>query len=109
MLFNDFNSETLMDSGMACVALVAASMWDPLVLIGLPRELALVDESLLVLLRVVPCPPDWLFVDVMLWIFVDLLKSGSSLLVDPHVVLVKCFLPVFGLLVIESAGSLVGR
>ena len=47
--------------------------------------------------------------DVMLWIFVDLLKSGSSLLVDPHVVLVKCFLPVFGLLVIESAGSLVGR
>ena len=76
MLFNDFHRKSLINSGMACMALVAAPVRGPLVLVGLPRELALVDEALLVLLRVVPCPAYWLFVDVMLRVFEHLLKSG---------------------------------
>ena len=109
VLFDDFDCETLMDSGVARVALVAAPVWGPLVFVGLPWELALVDESLLVLLGVVPCSADWLLVDVVLRVFVDFLQSGRCLLVDLQVILVQCLLPVFCLSVIERAGSLVGR
>ena len=94
MLFNDVDRQSLMDSGVACVALVADPVRGPLALVWLPRELALVDEALLVLFRVVPCSPNWLLVDVMLRVFEHLLQSGCCVFVDPHVALVKGFLPV---------------
>ena len=62
--------ESLMDPGVACLALVATPVWDPLVLVGLPWSLALVDEALLVLLCGMASPPDWFVVNVVLGIFV---------------------------------------
>ena len=40
MCLNDVNCESLMDSGVACLALVATPVWYPLVLVGLPWSLA---------------------------------------------------------------------
>ena len=107
VLLDDLNSETLMDSGVARVALKSAPVRCPLVLVGLPRELALADESFLVLFGVVSCPADWLLMDVVLRVLVYFLQPGCRLFVDHHMVLIKCLLPVFGLSVIERAGSLV--
>ena len=76
--------------------------------VGLPWELALVDEPFLVLLGVMPCSADWLLMDVVLWIFVDLLQSCGSLFVDPKVILVQRLLPVLGLLIIDRGGPFVG-
>ena len=57
-----------MDSGVACLALVATPVWYPLVLVGLPWSLALVDEAFLVLFSGMASPPDWFVVDVVLGI-----------------------------------------
>ena len=100
--FEDLNRESLVHAGVASVALVAAPMRFPLMFVGLPWELALVDEPFLVLLGVMPCSADWLLMDVVLWIFVDLLQSCGSLFVDPQVILIQSLLPVFGLLIVEA-------
>ena len=84
VLLNDLHSETLVDSGVARVALIATPVWCPLVFVGLPRELALVDESLLVLFGAVARTADWLLVNIMLWVLVDFLQPGSRLFVDLH-------------------------
>ena len=97
-----------MHSGVAGVALVPAPVRGPLVLVWLPWELALVDESFFVLLRGVSRSADWFVVDVMLWVFENLLQPGCCLLVDAHVVLVEGFLPVLSLFVVECACSFVG-
>ena len=62
-------------------------------LLWLPRELALVNEPFLVLLSVAPCPAHGLLMDVVLWIFIDLLEPRCSLFVDLEVVLVEGPLP----------------
>ena len=85
---NDFNREGLMRSRVAGLALVATPMGDPLVFVGLPWSLALVDESLLVLLCGVPCSAYRLVVDVVLWISVYLFESGCWLFIDLQVILV---------------------
>ena len=88
MPFNDLHCEPLVYSSVARVALVAASVWFPLVFVGLPGELALPDEPFLVLFGVVPCTSDGLLVEVVLGVLVNLLQACSCLLVDPHMVLV---------------------
>ena len=108
MPLDDLNREPLVHSCVARMALVAASMWFPLVLVGFPGELALADEPFLVLFGAVPCPSDWLLVDVVLGIFVYLLQSCGSLFVDLQVILIQCFLPVFGLSIIDRGGSFIG-
>ena len=108
VLLNDFHRQALMHTGVAGVALVPAPVGGPLVLVGLPWELALVDESFLVLLRVVSRSADGFVMYVMLGVLEDLLQAGSCLLVDAHVVLVEGFLPVLSLFVVECASSFVG-
>ena len=80
---------------MARVTLKPAPVRFPLVLLWLARELALVNEPLLVLLGVVPCSADWFLMDVVLWSFVYLLEPRCRMFVDLEVVLVKCPLPGF--------------
>ena len=84
----DLNREGLMHSSVAGLALVATPMPNPLVLVGLPRSLALVDESLLVLFCGMACTAYRLVVDVVLWIFVDLFESCCCLFVNSQVILV---------------------
>ena len=105
----DLHSKCLMHSGVAGVALVTAPVCLPLVFVGLPWELTLVDEPFLVLLGVVPCSADWLLVDIVLWIFVDLLQSCCGLRVDPKVILVQRLLPVLRMLVIYRGGPFASR
>ena len=88
------NCESLVHPGVAGVALESAPVWLPLVFVGLPWELTLVDEPFLVLLGVVPCLPDWLLMDKVLWVFVDLLQSGCCLFVDSKMILVQRLLPI---------------
>ena len=98
-----------MHSSVARMALVPTSMWFPLVLVRFPGKLALTDEPFLVLFGAVPCPSDWLLVDVVLWTLVlYLLQSSGSLSVDLQVILVQCFLPVFCLSIIDRGGSFIG-
>ena len=54
-----------MYSGVASVTLVAAPVRGPLVLVGLPWELTLVDEPLFVLFGIVPGSPDWFLMYVI--------------------------------------------
>ena len=108
MCLYDFNCESLMDPGVACLALVATPVWYPLVLVGLPWSLALVDEALLVLFCGMASPPDWFVVNEVLGIFVDLLKSGGCLFVDLEVILVQGLLPVLCLSVVEGGCSFIG-
>ena len=108
MLFDYLHCEGLVDSGMASLALVPTPMWNPLVLVGLPWCFALVDEALLVLFGSVPGTARRLFVDVVLWIFEDLLQSGCRLFVDLQMIEIKGFLPVFSMAIIECRCSLVG-
>ena len=108
MLFNDLNCEGLMYPGVTGLSLVPTPMWNPLMLVGLPWCFALVDEALLVLLGSVTSSPHRLVVDVVLWIFEDLLQSGCRLFVDLQMIEVKGFLPVFSVSIIESGCSLIG-
>ena len=58
---------------VAGVALKTTSVRLPLVFVRFPWELALVDEALLVLFGVMSCAPEWLLMDVVLRVLVDLL------------------------------------
>ena len=108
MSLDDLHRKPLVHSSVARVALVAASMSFPLVLVWLPGELALADEPFLVLFGVVPCSSDWLLVEVVLWVFVNLLQSCGCLFVDLQVILVQSFLPIFGLSIIDRGGAFIG-
>ena len=68
----------------------------------------MVNEPLFVLLCGMPCSPDRLLVYVVLWIFVDLLKSGCSLFVNPEMVLVEGSLPSVCVFVVDGGCSLIG-
>ena len=65
MPFKEFDCEALVYSGVASVTLVAAPVRGPLVLVGLPWELTLVDEPLFVLFGIVPGSPDWFLMYVI--------------------------------------------
>ena len=101
-LLGDFSGQALMDSDLASVALVSTAVRLPLVLALLPGIPALLNEPLFV-----TSSPDWFLMDVVLWIFEDLLKPGC-VLVHMEMVLVKCPLPCFRLRVIDGVGSFVG-
>ena len=107
VILNDLNCEGLMNPGVACLALVAAPVGNPLVLVGLPWCLALVDEPFFVLLGGVSSSLHWLVVDVVLGIFKDLFKPGCCLFVDLHMVQVKGSLPVLSWSVVERGSSLI--
>ena len=94
VILNDLNGEGLMNPGVACLALVAAPVGNPLVLVGLPRCLALVDEPFFVLFGGVSSSLHWLVVDVVLGIFKDLFKPGCCLFVDSKMILVQRLLPI---------------
>ena len=74
----------------------------------LPRELALVDEPFLVVLGVVPCSAHWFLMDVVLWVFVDLLEPCCRLFVDVEVVLVESPLPGFCMLIVDCGCPFIG-
>ena len=82
-----------MDSDLASVALESTAMRLPLVLALLPCLSALLDEPLFVLFGGVASSPDWFLMDVVLGIFVDLLKPGCRMLVHLKMVMIKCPLP----------------
>ena len=107
VILNDLNCEGLMNPGVACLALVAAPVGNPLVLVGLPRCLALVDEPFFVLFGGVSSSLHWLVVDVVLGIFIDLLEPGRCLLVNLQMVQVKGFLPVLSCSVVELGSPLI--
>ena len=101
-LLGDFSGQALMDSDLASVALVSTAVRLPLVLALLPGIPALLNEPLFV-----TSSPDWFLMDVVLWIFEDLLKPGCCVLVHVEVVLIKCPLPCFRLRVIDGVCSFV--
>ena len=106
--FDDIDCETLVNSGMARLALVPTPVWYPLVFVGLPGSLALVDEPFLVLFGGMASPPDWFVVEVVLGILVDLLEPGGGLFVYLEVILVQGVLPVLCLSVVEGGSPFVG-
>ena len=108
-LLNDFSGQALMNSDLACVALVPTAVRLPLVLALLPGIPALLNEQFFctVLSCGVTSSPDWFLMDVVLWIFEDLLKPGCCVLVHVEVVLIKCPLPCFRLRVIDGVCSFV--
>ena len=87
-LLYGFCGQPLVDSYLASMALKPTAVWFPLVMALLPCIAALLDESFFVLFCGVSCSPDWLLMDVVLAIFVDLLQPGCSVLIHLQVVLV---------------------
>lgn len=78
-VFNGVNRQALVYPSVACMALVATTVWLPLVLAG----------DFLVLLRGAPCWPHWFLMKVVLRVFVDLLQPGCCMLVDLETVLIE--------------------
>lgn len=91
-----------MHPGVACVALVPTPARFPLIFARDPRWLALLDQSLLVLFGGVPWPPHRFLAQVVLRVFVYLLKPCGSMSVDLIVVMVEGALPGFGIRVIDG-------
>ena len=108
VLFDDLNGEGLMYPCVAGLTLVPTSMWDPLVLVGLPWCFALVDEALLVLLGGMTSTANRFVMYVVLGVFEDLLKSGCRMFVDLQMIKVKSFLPVLSMSVVEGGCSFIG-
>ena len=108
MVFNDLDGEGLMHPCVAGLALVPTSVWDPLVLVGLPGCFALVDEALFVLFGCMTSSANRFVMDEVLGIFEDLFKSGCRMFVDLQVIEVKSFLPVLRLSIVEGGCPLIG-
>ena len=108
VIFDDLNGEGLMYPCVTGLALVPTSMWDPVVLVGLPWCFALVDEALLVLFGGMTSTANRFVVDVVLGIFEDLFKSGCCMFVDLQMIEVKSFLPVLSMSIIEGGCSFIG-
>ena len=105
-LFYGLNHQPLVDASLARVTLVTTAVWFPLVLPGDPWQATLLDQPLPVVFGGVACSSYWFLMEVVLRVFVDLLKPGSGMFVDLKVVLVRSSLPCFGMLVMDGVGSI---
>ena len=105
-VLDDLYGESLVYPGLTRVTLETTSVRFPFIDVSLEvREPALVDQPFLVLLGCMSSSPDRLLVDVVLWVFVDLLQPCCSLFVGPEMILVQGSLPGFCMFVVDGVPS----
>ena len=71
-------------------------------LAGLPWLLTLSNEGLFPLLGLVRSGSAWLGVEIVLFVFIDFGQTGSGVLVDLKVILIKDALPSFFVRVVDA-------